>query len=157
MIERIISGFQTGADEAGARAAKRFGIACGGWMPRGWLTEAGPRPEFDALYNAQEHKSDKYPPRTWANVLSADATLWFGEGDSAGQKCTLAACHKGPRPYLIVLHGARPGDVADWLEFRDNKIVNIAGNRESKSPGIGARVEGFLCRVFRRLGFEEQA
>jgi hypothetical protein len=32
-----------------------------------------------------------------------------------------------------------------------NKIraLNVAGNRESKSPGIGQRVETFLARLFR--------
>jgi hypothetical protein len=28
----------------------------------------------------------------------------------------------------------------------------VAGNRESKALGIGARVERFLCDVFARLG-----
>jgi hypothetical protein len=29
--------------------------------------------------------------------------------------------------------------------------LNIAGNRESKNPGIGERVERFLIAVFKRL------
>ena len=46
MIERVISGGQTGADQAGLAVAKRLGIPTGGCMPKGWLTEAGPRPDF---------------------------------------------------------------------------------------------------------------
>jgi hypothetical protein len=42
MIEKVMSGGQTGADHGGLRAARRCGIATGGWAPRGWLTEAGP-------------------------------------------------------------------------------------------------------------------
>src|SRR3954453_21838055 len=52
MLERVISGGQTGADLAGWRAARAAGIATGGWMPRGFWTEAGERPEFAELYGA---------------------------------------------------------------------------------------------------------
>jgi Circularly permutated YpsA SLOG family len=44
MIELVISGGQTGADQAGLRAARASGIRCGGMAPKGWLTEAGPAP-----------------------------------------------------------------------------------------------------------------
>jgi hypothetical protein len=37
MFMKIISGGQSGADQAAWRAAKAFGIATGGWMPRGFL------------------------------------------------------------------------------------------------------------------------
>ena len=33
------------------------------------------------------------------------------------------------------------------------EVLNIAGNRESVSPGIGERTERFLCELFRQLGF----
>ena len=48
MVERIISGGRTGADQAGLAVAKRLNIAIGGCMPKGWLTEAGPRPDLGA-------------------------------------------------------------------------------------------------------------
>jgi hypothetical protein len=44
MIERVISGGQTGADQGGLRAPRACAIPTGGWAPRGWLTEAGPAP-----------------------------------------------------------------------------------------------------------------
>jgi hypothetical protein len=50
MLDRIITGGQTDADQAAWRAAKAFGIPTGGWMPLGFLTEAGARPEFAELY-----------------------------------------------------------------------------------------------------------
>jgi len=46
MLAKIISGGQSGADRAGWRAARTFGILSGGWMPRGFLAEDGPHPEF---------------------------------------------------------------------------------------------------------------
>jgi hypothetical protein len=52
MLDKTISGGQTGADQAAWRAAKAHAIATGGWMPKGFLTEDGPRPEFAELYGA---------------------------------------------------------------------------------------------------------
>ena len=46
--------------------------------------------------------------------------------------------------------GVKPSDVASWIVRTRVKVLN-AGNRESKSPGIGARVERFLSDVFRQL------
>jgi putative molybdenum carrier protein len=38
-------------------------------------------------------------------------------------------------------------DVVEWLRRNlQIKRLNIAGNRESKNPGIGERVERFLAR-----------
>jgi putative molybdenum carrier protein len=75
MIERILSGGQTGADQAGWRAARSAGIPTGGWMPSGFLTEDGPRPEFAELYGAVETVSGGYRRRTEANVCDRDATV----------------------------------------------------------------------------------
>jgi hypothetical protein len=49
MLDRIIGGFQGGADQGAIRAAKALGVPTGGYMPLGFLTEAGPRPEFAEL------------------------------------------------------------------------------------------------------------
>ena len=56
MIEKVISGGQTGADEAGLFAAKEFGIKTGGWMPRKFLNERGENPEYAELYGIQERE-----------------------------------------------------------------------------------------------------
>jgi Circularly permutated YpsA SLOG family len=151
MLERVVSGGQTGADQAGWRAARAVGIATGGRMPRGFLTEAGPRPEFAGLYGATE-LAGGYPERTRANARDSDATLWFGDPDSPGGRTTLKACEASGRDVLEVLDGfTRPSDVADWIRAEEVRVLNVAGNRESTSPGIGARVERFPVAVFRRL------
>jgi len=90
LITIVNSGFQTGADIAGIRAAHKLGIATAGWMPFGWRTQDGPKPEYDAMYGAKQHESHDYPPRTENNVKMADATLRFASNfDSPGEKCTL--------------------------------------------------------------------
>ncbi len=143
---KVICGFQTGADQAGARAAKAASLEVGGWMPRGFLTEDGPRPEFAEMYGAKETESDRYEVRTRLNAQEADVTLWFGNPMSPGGRCTER--HKR-RWYVIESpdSGWKPCHIAEWL--RGCQVLNVAGNRESKSPGIGVWVEAYLADVFR--------
>ena len=92
MIERIISGGQTGADQAGLAVAKRLGISTGGYMPKGWLTEAGPRPDLGATYGLEEAETAAYPERTERNVLASDGTVVFGDARSRGSMLTARLC-----------------------------------------------------------------
>jgi hypothetical protein len=152
MLERVVTGGQTGVDQAGWRAAKACGIPTGGWMTRGFLTEDGPRPEFAELFGAAELASLNYPIRTRANARDSDATIWIGDPDSPGGQTTLDACERLGRPVLEVLDGfTLPSEVAAWIEAEEIRILNVAGSRESRAPGIGARAEAFLVAVFRRL------
>ena len=179
MITKVIVGFQSGADIGAARAARRFNIEVGGFMPLGFLTEDGPRPDYARLYGARETTSTSYPERTRRNAQSADATLWFGDPESRGGKLTLKTCKdlqvcKDHSRYgwLIVwpneYGGAERYDwkavqVVEWLAKNPIEILNVAGNRESNAPGnqesgtpgIGEWVERYLCEVFRLLGFRE--
>jgi hypothetical protein len=160
MLERIIRGGQTGAEQAAWRAAKAYGVTTGGWMPKGFLTEAGPRPEFAALYGAVETPTANYRQRTEYNVRDTHVTLWFGATDTPGAKTTLNARNGMERPHLLIVPHCeiRPSAVAARL--RSHKCVallNIAGNRESKAPGIGDRVERFLGEVFRQLGHKPES
>jgi hypothetical protein len=99
MLERIVNGGQTGADQGGWRAAQAFGIATGGWMSRGFLTETAdgrgsePHPDFADRYGARELPTSSYPERTFANAWDSGATLWFGEIDTPGARATIEACH----------------------------------------------------------------
>lgn len=147
---RIVSGGQTGADQGGWLAAVDAGLQIGGWMPRGFLTEDGPRPEFATLYGAREHPSEKYPPRTFANAREADATAWFGRGDSRWFACTERAAEGKPF-FVVATRSVRPAEMADFLEGHGVEVLNVAGNRESISPGICERVRAFLGEVIAEL------
>lgn len=161
LLEQVISGGQTGADEAGLRAAKVLGYQTGGMMPRGWKTEAGPRPEFRELYNMVESRFEGYEHRTRHNVRVADGTVIFARTDSSGwirehgsnlTETTCRACHK---PCLVIdfdwwgnadaLHLIR-----GWIRAHKIRLLNGAGNRESVRPGIGAAVESFLVEALQR-------
>ena len=151
MLERVVSGGQTGADQAGWRAARACGIATGGWMPRRFETEDGPRPDFAAEFGAVELDGG-YAERTRANVRDSGGTLWFGDTQSPGGRTTLRACHALGMPAFVVIEGrTRPSDLAAWIEAEEIRTLNVAGNRESTAPGIGSRVERFLAETFRRL------
>ena len=144
----VISGGQTGVDAAALRAARRLGLQTGGWAPRGWRTLDGPAPWL-ADYGLREHASDKYPPRTEANVRMADVTVRVARSFStSGERCTLAAILKWRKLYLDipVAGGAIAPDCAGKLRdfLRGRGVVNFAGNSEETSPGIGAVVEEFL-------------
>ncbi len=45
----------------------------------------------------------------------------------------------------------RPSDLTGWLVAQFVEVLNVAGNRESTEPGIGARVERFLVATLGRL------
>jgi hypothetical protein len=156
MLKLVISGGQTGSDQAGWRAARAAGLETGGWMPQGWLTEEGSRPEFAELYGARETDSYDYPTRTRKNVEMADLTIWFGSGDSSGFWCTRNAANAAHKPFWIIERPDQVGDPAPAIAKRINllgyKVVNVAGNRGSKMADGGAWVEAFLREVFALLG-----
>ena len=156
MLERVITGGQTGADQAGWRAARACAIATGGWMPMGFRTEGGAledgslgadetHPEFAEIYGARALESLEYRQRTRANVRESDAVVWFGDTQSRGGLLTLGLARIVGIPALVVARGEDgrpsppPEHLADWL--RDEAVGNllVAGNRESHEPGIGAR------------------
>jgi hypothetical protein len=154
MLDKIISGGQTGADQAGWRAATAFGVATGGWMPNGFRTEEGPRPEFAEQYGATEMPTQSAIGGAEQNVLVSDGTLWFGETTTAAAQATVGACQQFGKPCMPVSPGAafEPAHVAIWIAENEVRTLNVAGNREGDEPGIGKRVERFLGAVLQQLG-----
>lgn len=143
---KIISGGQTGADQGGLVAAKQLGIEPGGWMPKGFLTENGPCPALAQLYNLQEHKSDQMRQRTRANVRDSDGTVWFGKTGSMGYRCTFTATEQFEKPFRVILDAH---DLRDFVERHNIKILNVAGNRESRNPGIHRRTAETIIEAFK--------
>jgi hypothetical protein len=165
MVQRVITGGQTGADQAGWRAARACGIATGGAMPMGFRTEGqiledgstGPdesHPEFAEQYGAQALESLEYRQRTRANVRQADAVVWFGTTDTRGGRLTLGLARIVGIPTFIVeraedSRGAqRPQRLVAWLRAHAVGTLLVAGNRESHDPGIGSWVEAYLLQAF---------
>lgn len=146
----VISGGQTGADIGGLQAAKQAGLGTGGMAPAGFRTEAGANPALAEL-GLRQSTSANYKVRTVQNVADADATIIFDPAGSTGSRQTLEAATAAGKPVLR-LTGAED-DVVDQINafLKDNNVrkVNIAGNRESVTPGIAQSVQESLGQVFR--------
>jgi hypothetical protein len=144
MFSKIISGGQTGVDRAALDVALEFGLPCGGWCPRGRRAEDGP---LDERYPLSETPWVGYPQRTRWNVRDADGTLimTFGEPDR-GTALTLQVADRLDKPYLVLDLSAGPSAdvVAAWARAHRIRVVNVAGPRESSSPGIYERAVYFL-------------
>ncbi len=150
-FEKVISGGQTGVDRAALDAARSAGIACGGWCPHGRRAEDGTIP---AHYPLQETPSGAYSERTRRNVLDADGTLILVVGPlSGGTALTRSLARQHDKPWLVVdlETNASPRAVCDWLDANRIRVLNVAGPRESGSPGIYERAGAFLDKIFHRL------
>jgi hypothetical protein len=160
LLQRVISGGQTGADRAALAAAKAASIATGGWMPKGFRAQDGPRPEFAAFYGVREHTSARYPPRTALNVKESDATLRFAtEWASPGEVLTQRMCERYGKPHMDVTPGGpiTPADVVEWLVRNNVRVLNVAGNTERTAPEISVLVTTFLTEVFQLLRTETES
>lgn len=146
-LRRVVSGGQTGVDRAALDAARESGLALGGWCPRGRRAEDGCVPE---AYPLKETRTADYRERTRRNVLAADATLVLTRGrPSGGTACALAAARRAHRPCLVVDldHAPAIETVRGWLAAHRVEVLNVAGPRESRQPGIYAQARAFLLRL----------
>lgn len=147
---KIVSGGQTGVDRAALDAAIALGIPHGGWCPKGRLAEDGIIP---AQYELVETDSPDYAQRTEQNVLDSDATLILCRGEpTGGTELTrrLAQRHRKP---LLVVDLRKPLDrttVRRWLTTHARSTLNVAGPRESQSPGIHAEATSLLQSLLGR-------
>jgi len=138
-IKKIISGGQTGADRAALDIAIEQDIAHGGWIPKGRKTEEGTLPD---KYQLQEMDTASYPKRTEKNVLDSDGTLIISYGKlNGGSALTqkLAKKHSRPRVHIDMDEFSIPDAaniVRSWVERNNIEILNVAGPRGSKDPGI---------------------
>jgi hypothetical protein len=154
MLEKIVSGGESGADQAGWRAAKAFGVAAGGWMRKGFLTDDGRRPEFAEQFAAAELPTDSEPARTEQNVQDSDGTISFGQTTTPRAHATVAACLKLGKPYMPVYPGAsfQPSHIAAWIAENAVRTLHVTGSRENEEPGIAEQVECFVGEVLQQLG-----
>jgi len=134
MIRKIISGGQTGADRGGLLAGELLGIETGGTAPPDFMTEVGPDLSLKKLGLVEGEPDPRvYPKRTRKNVKNSDGTLLIGNTTSPGSKLTLRYCNELDKPRLI---NPTPSGLKWWIDHHKIEVLNVAGNRESKNPGI---------------------
>ncbi len=154
---KIVSGGQSGVDRGALDAARALGFDYGGWCPRGGLAEDYPAPPgLLAAYPAlEETPSADYLERTEWNVRDSTATLIIApnkqRATSDGTGYTLNCIRRHGKDFCIVLfddpghrHKARA-----WLQHLNggNAVLNVAGPRESKAPGISRQTRELLCEL----------
>ena len=151
MIKKIVSGGQTGADQAALDTAIKWKIPHGGWIPKGRLTEAG---TLSNKYQLKELPTDSYPARTEQNVIDSDGTLIISHGPlSEGSKYSQEISLKYGRPCLhIDLNKTNLFKSAkiiyDWIKKFKIETLNVAGARASKDPYIYQATTHLLTSVF---------
>ena len=141
----IISGGQTGADQGGLRAAGRLNLNTGGYAPKGWMTEDGPA-EWLNGFGLMVSNDFSYRERTKQNVKGSDLTLLFGNVKSPGSKLT-AKYAKQLGVSLLVNPTVK--ELSKYLQKNKLRVINVAGSRESVSPGIKDRVTDLVYESIR--------
>ena len=139
MITKIISGGQTGADQAALDAAIKLGVPHGGWIPKGRLTEDGTLPD---KYQLIEMPTKDYPARTEKNILESDGTLILSHSKlTGGSKLTEKLCKQLKKPCLHIDHTDKVfseivSNIHSWALGNSIETLNVAGPRASKDPLI---------------------
>ena len=158
---KIVSGGQTGVDQAGLIAAKKAGYETGGWAPHGWMTSVGPQPDLLRDHFGLKEHAGGYKPRTVQNVEDSDATLVLAEDlGSVGTKLTIRTCELLEKPFFIVSlpHEDSLASVVSWIGANSIEVLNIAGNRQTEHNNAYQLAIEVLDRVFASLReFEKRA
>jgi hypothetical protein len=157
----IRSGGQTGVDRAALQVAVALRIRYGGWCPKGGWAEDSPTPpgvrtQYPAL--VETPSADPRQRSAW-NVRDSDATMLVVNGDSSDSPGTeftrICAALIFQRPILVVRVDDRQsvtdaqGSLVELLGEKSPTTfaLNVAGPRESESPGI----EGLAAAVLREI------
>ncbi len=158
MLTRVISGGQTGVDQAALCAATSLGIAIGGWCPPGRVCEGGLIPANFPLKETPDDRSPDAPDiprsqRTEWNVRDSDGTLVLCLGPVSdadpGTRFTADCATRYGKPIFV----ADPGDLVDarrvreWIDAHGIQTLNVAGPSEHSCSGIGELAETFMSQV----------
>jgi len=167
MLRKIITGGQTGVDQAALRAARDCGFDIGGWCPPGRECEAGIIP---AEFPLQETPGERSPEamdvprsqRTEWNVRDSDGTLVITEGNAnwsgartldVGTRWAMQCAEIYGKALLVsdVTDPQATEKIREWIERTPIKVLSVGGPAESTSPGIGDRAYRLLRGVFEDL------
>ena len=146
MIEKVVSGGQTGVDQAALFIASQMGIPVDGWCP------------LDSLDENNESILKKYPlreitelafeysvaERTKRNLEDSDSTLIIvpliplPPNITDGTLLTIKYAMEKRKFYLLIaINDASASDqFCDWIKQYSIKTLNIAGPRKSSCKGI---------------------
>jgi hypothetical protein len=173
-LTKVISGGQTGVDQAAQRAARDCGLKIGGWCPPARECEAGVIPPEFPLEETEQERSADAPDvprsqRTEWNVRDSDGTLVIHDtgashppsprfGVASSERATedtgtmwTIECAKRYKRSLLVCHVDDPNAtqrIVEWIASNSIRTLNVAGPSESNAPGIGDKAYALLMQIF---------
>jgi hypothetical protein len=157
-LSRIISGGQSGVDQAALRVARELHLELGGWCPPGRVCESGVIPGELPLEPTPEDASEWTPEiprsqRTQWNVRDSDATLVLrprsphapDPGTDFAEQCARRCC----KPLLVAdpFSPTAAAEIRAWLSTLSIRTLNVAGPSEASSPGVGGQTFALLMPV----------
>lgn len=164
-LQTVISGGQTGADQAGLFAAYECGIETGGYAPFGFKTSIGNNAALlKDKFNLIEHSSRDYSLRTALNVKMSDATVRLATNfNTAGELCTMKAIRRYEKPFIDIdlnhigeqYINESAEALLKFLAVNNILVLNIAGNADRfPNDGFGIHFHSakrILVDVFSRV------
>jgi len=178
-LKKIISGGQTGADFGALLAAKELRLETGGIAPKGYrneLLDIGRQKEgmehvgFLKQFGLEEDRTRDYRSRTKRNIDNADVVIIFYDPNNLtpGTKQTIRLAQDGLfgeplqnppekpyRPYLLVDINqdieTNAQKIKEFIVEHDPEVINVAGPRESKVPGITQKTKEILVKAIKEL------
>lgn len=166
-LSNVVSGGQTGVDQAALDAAIAAGIEIGGWCPQGRRSEDGTIPE---RYTLKETASRNYTVRTEWNIRDSDGTLIIAMKTlTGGTRLTWQLTKKHGKPcHVVHLRESAGGElfsdqnsitdrcsaVVDWIRENRIRVLNVAGPRASSHPEIHTEAKQLLAAVLLELNSE---
>lgn len=146
LIERIVSGGQSGADRAALDWAIANNVPHGGWCPRGRRAEDG---RISGCYHLRETPGSGYSVRTRWNIRDSDITVIFSIARelTGGSLATLGFARQLQRPCLHLSQGKTrdpAGELRIFIEEADARVLNVAGPRYSSEPNVARFVAAVL-------------
>jgi hypothetical protein len=137
MLEKIISGGQTGVDRAALDAALALGIDVGGWCPKGRRALDGSIPS-------------RYPLKETPGVSYKIRTLWIDYCEQLGRPYEVYQLKGGEANWLDGPEST-PVDLVNSLNRHSVKVLNVAGPREERFCPIYDRAYPLLHDLFRLM------
>ncbi len=158
-LRKIVSGGQTGVDRAALDVAVKLDVEYGGWCPKGRLDEKGVIPsEYSCLTEIEGDficDQDNFNARTVKNIIDSNGTLiivpsWpLPENIKDGTILTIEEIRRQDKPYYILnIENHDLNECINWIREFEIEVLNVAGPRESNSPGIYSVSASILEELF---------
>jgi hypothetical protein len=151
LVQKIVSGGQTGADRAALDWAIEHGVPHSGWCPKGRLAEDG---VIHLKYQLQETPSSSYGQRTEWNIRDSNGTVIFSIARvlTRGSKKTMEFAHEHGKP---LIHISKAGGLLapataflEFIEANEIRVLNVAGPRASEEAQVGRFVKEVLDKAW---------